>query len=459
MIDQYPFSSEEWDACIKVLTALKDDPFANPDNQQLKTLITAIHKKARKEIRHLESNVQELDNKAKEQEDKQKITETVIIKKAKENTTIYTHQNHEDESSSMLNNPVRCYACQKDYKQLHFFYHRLCPECAELNYNFRQLEPDFKDFQVVITGGRVKIGYATALKFLKSGAKVLVSTRFPALAWEQFSKEPDFEKWQQNLTLYGLDLRDIKAVYGFIEYCQKEIPYLDILVNNAAQTIKYPLSYYQPLIQQEKQILLEFQSPKLLGNSTPIALSEDKLLEAAHLSEVKLNRFGQPVDYRNKNSWNATLEEIGLEELLEVNLINHISPYILISGLYEWMKKCPKNEKFIINVTSSEGQFSYINKTIHHPHTNMTKAALNMLTRTSAADYVKNKVYMNSVDVGWVSTGAFEEKRARLFDELNIPPLDSVDGAMRIIHPVIEIQNGNTALYGKLLKNYQEVSW
>jgi NAD(P)-dependent dehydrogenase (short-subunit alcohol dehydrogenase family) len=145
--------------------------------------------------------------------------------------------------------------------------------------------------------------------------------------------------------------------------------------------------------------------------------------------------------------------------LIEVNLINHISPYILISELTDLMAKSTYNERFIINVTSSEGQFSYVNKTVFHPHTNMTKAALNMLTRTSASDYVEKSIFMNSVDVGWVSTGAHEAKRQRLFDNLQIPPLDSVDGAMRIIHPILEIKQGNRDLYGKLLKNYQVVDW
>ena len=103
--------------------------------------------------------------------------------------------------------------------------------------------------------------------------------------------------------------------------------------------------------------------------------------------ELKLNRFGQPVDLRDKNSWNATLEEVSMYELVEVNLINQISPYFLIKELTPLMKASTFKEKFIVNVTSSEGQFSYQNKTMYHPHTNMTKAALNMLTRTSAKEY------------------------------------------------------------------------
>jgi NAD(P)-dependent dehydrogenase (short-subunit alcohol dehydrogenase family) len=450
---QYPFSSEEWAACMKVLTALKDDPFNNPDNQQFKTLVTAIHKKAKKEIHKTHASTQRHD-------DLEKLQQTTIIANAQENTTLYTHKIADTEGGySELHTPRKCYVCNQPYMQLHFFYHRLCPDCAELNYGFRELKPSFAEFHVVITGGRVKIGYATTLKFLRAGANVLVSTRFPALAWEQLSKEPDFEDWKDKVTVYGLDLRNIKAVYQFIDFCKQTLPCVDILINNAAQTIKYPLDYYQPLIEQEKRGLLRFDNPKLLGNDTPIGLKQEQLSMPTLWEDIKTNRFGQPIDYREKNSWNSTLAEIGLEELLEVNFINHISPYILIAELSDLMSKSTQKQRFIINVTSSEGQFSYKNKTVFHPHTNMTKAALNMLTRTSAADYVEKQIYINSVDVGWISTGAHEEKRARLFDSLKIPPLDSVDGAMRIMHPILEILKGRRDLFGQLFKNYRVVEW
>jgi NAD(P)-dependent dehydrogenase (short-subunit alcohol dehydrogenase family) len=452
-MNQYSFSEAEWEACIKVLTALKESPFENPDNQLFKTLITSIHKKAKK-------NIRKSDYEIKRNKDAEKIASTIIISNAQNNTSFYQHEKNETiKEFTLLNHAQNCYSCNKEYSLLHFFYHKLCPHCARFNYTQRQIEPDFKDYQVIITGGRVKIGYSTALKFLRAGAKVLVSTRFPGLALEQFSHENDFSEWKENLILYGLDLRNIKAVYDFVDFCKQTLPCVDILINNAAQTIKYPAEYYQPLIQREQQNLLHFEDQKLIGNDTPITLKQEQLLDSVNLSDFKINRFGQPVDYRAMNSWNSKLEEIGLEELLEVNFINHISPYILISELEGLLSKSPQNERFIINVTSSEGQFSYANKTVYHPHTNMTKAALNMLTRTSAADYVKKNIYMNSVDVGWISTGANEEKRSRLFEKHCIPPLDSVDGAMRIIHPILEIRNGNSELFGKLLKNYQEVDW
>jgi NAD(P)-dependent dehydrogenase (short-subunit alcohol dehydrogenase family) len=447
------FSTEEWNACLKVLNILKDSPFDNPENQKIKTLITAISKKAKKQLK----KVYFLE---KKEQDVALLKTTIIVANAENITSFYSHAEVANPSKTNdLQLTRKCYACNENYKQLHFFYHKLCPSCASFHYQYRNKKHDFSGYTVVITGGRVKIGYATVLKFLQSGASVIVTTRFPALALEQLQKEPDFDNWKHRLTVYGLDLRNLKAVQEFVDFCNTNIESLDILVNNAAQTIKYPHDYYKPLIQKEKLLLLQNNTVKLLKNVTPITHNQEILIDFDTSQDLKTNRFGQPIDYRDKNSWNAMLNEVSVEELLEVNLINHIAPYQLISGLKDLMKKSNKSERFIINVTSSEGQFSYPNKTVFHPHTNMTKAALNMLTRTSAKEFVADSIYMNSVDVGWISTGANESKRERLFENLQIPPLDSVDGAMRIIHPIDEIADGNKNLYGVLLKNYKVVDW
>lgn len=313
-------------------------------------------------------------------------------------------------------------------------------------------------YKVVITGGRVKIGYATVLKFLRSGAQVLSTTRFPALLLEQLQQEPDYDSWKDAFTVYGLDLRNLPAVEQFIDFCAAHFDSLDILVNNAAQTIKYTAAYYHPLIEREKMLLLAHAQPNLLANQTPVAAYPNTLPLSDEL-QVALNRFGQPVDHREQNSWNSKLADIDLEKLLEVNLINHISPYRLIAGLKTQMLNSRHAERFIVNLTSSEGQFSYPHKTVHHPHTNMTKAALNMLTRTSAADFATDGIYMTAVDVGWVSTGNAESKRAVQFDQLKIPPLDPLDGAMRIVHPVAEVIDGDHSLFGVLLKDYKRAEW
>jgi NAD(P)-dependent dehydrogenase (short-subunit alcohol dehydrogenase family) len=446
------FSQQDWETCLKVLNVLKDNPLENPDNQQFKTLITSIAKQAKK------SNKKEaLSSKKKSNNDL--IKETSIVLNAQNKTSNFTSSPDVISDFKHLEIERRCYCCSTMYTKLHFFYHKLCPDCANYNYQQRNKKYDLTNYNVIITGGRVKIGYATVLKFLRANAKVILTTRFPAIALEQLRHENDYELWKNNLNVYGLDLRNLKCVQQFIDHCNRNLNQLDILINNAAQTIKYPLPYYQPLISTENHLLSNAISDGFHQNQTPLAIQQNQLLNNFDQQEIQLNRFGQPIDFRAKNSWNSTLTDVTLEELLEVNLINHISPYQLISGLTPLMLRSNHKDRFIINVTSSEGQFNYPNKNIFHPHTNMTKAALNMLTRTSANDLVRDSIFMNSVDVGWISTGVAESKREKQFNDLKIPPLDPVDGAARILHPIDEVLNGNKSLFGVLLKDYKVVNW
>jgi NAD(P)-dependent dehydrogenase (short-subunit alcohol dehydrogenase family) len=448
----YNFSQEEWETCLKVLHALKKHPLENPDNQQFGSLITKIHSNAKKANRKKSYT-------DKKQADLQTILNSEISKNALENTTKFSESEEAPQTFTKLHIPKNCYSCNASFVLAHSFYNRLCPTCAELNYKNRFKTLNLSNRNVIITGGRVKIGYATALKMLRFHANVTVTTRFPAIALEQFQQEKDYHDWKDNLTVYGLDLRNLKSVENFINYYKNTYNSLDILINNAAQTIKYTDQYYAPLIENEQKLLQTFSHQKqLIANETPIA--NVKLLENhVEKSFVALNRFGQPVDNRAKNSWNATLEEISMQELIEVNLINQISPYFLIKELLSLLKNSTFSKKHIINVTSSEGQFSYNNKTMFHPHTNMTKAALNMMTRTSAEAFAKDHIYMNAVDVGWISTGAREELREKQFQKGYIPPLDPVDGAARIVHPIYENEQNEQKVTGKLLKNYLVEDW
>lgn len=452
---QYGFTKEEWDNCIKVLDSLKNNPLANPANELFGGLITKIYKTAKKQLK---------DQKGadKKEADIAILKQSKIASNALAGTSQYSQAEKEQAVTySKVTKAMRCYSCKDPYHQVHSFYHRLCPSCASINYKNRHLSLDLTNRVVILTGGRVKIGYTTALKFLKANATLIVSTRFPALALEQFCKEKDYADWKDNLSIYGLDLRNLKAVQSFIEYVKAKYKSLDILVNNAAQTIKYPNTYYLPLLNKENQLLSLSASPQIIQpNITPIAEQVRFLDNPIPKTEnLALNRFNQPVDFREKNSWNSTLEEISTYELLEVNLINHIAPYILIKELTPLFKASTFPKRFIINVTSSEGLFTYPSKTHYHPHTNMTKAALNMLTRTSAQDYVKNNIYMNSVDVGWVSTGVNESYRIKQFEKAYIPPLDPVDGAARIMHPIFEALVNKHYFYGQLVKDYRMVDW
>ncbi|MBF4469831.1 SDR family oxidoreductase [Flavobacterium sp. HJJ] len=450
----YAFSDEEWKTCVKVLLTLKDNPFNNPDNDLFAGLITKIHKNAKKNIRSTSYTSK------KEQDFKVNLSSSSVFRALNGETLFAEKENPDEQQFTELNLPKNCYACNRSYKLAHSFYTRLCPECAEENYEKRFQNIDLVGRNVILTGGRVKVGFATALKLVRNKANVVLTTRFPALALEQFKQENDFEQWKDSLIIYGLDLRNLNAINEFISFYKSKFDTLDILINNAAQTIKYPNEYYRPLIRKEGKLLVKFsQNTKLISNKTPVA-SEVKALEYGYVekTEIALSRFGQPVDNREKTSWNSTLEEISMYELVEVNLINQIAPYFLIKELKPLFLNSKFKECFIINVTSSEGIFSYTNKTIFHPHTNMTKAALNMMTLTSAKEFAIDSIFMTSVDVGWISTGAKESLRKKQFEEGYIPPLDSVDGASRIFDPIVQGINGKS-IFGVLLKNYKISSW
>ena len=470
--NQYNFTQDEWESCLKVLHSLKENPLNNPDNKTFGALVTKIHKTAKKELKSIvvetsgASGHKQRITKRKHKRQLHKehdlalVKKTQIVHNALSLKTLFTHDKTIESYFIPLKSSKSCYCCDKTYTQLHSFYHKLCPNCATLNYNQRALELDLSGRNVILTGGRVKVGYATALRFLRSGANLTITSRFPALSLEQFKQEHDYEQWAERLSVYGLDLRNLRAIEDFIAYYKSKHKHLDILVNNAAQTIKYMEEQYRPLIQHEQKLLAKSKEPRLIANTTAV-VNEVKSLDYIDksIAKIPLNRFGQPVDFREKNSWNSTLEEISTHELLEVNLINNIAPYMLIKELTPLFRASSFKEKFIVNVSSSEGQFSYANKTVHHPHTNMTKAALNMMTRTSGHSYAEDNIYMSSVDVGWISTGLVESKRKVQFEKGSMPPLDSVDGASRIFHPIYEALVKGNLIYGKLLKDYRVVEW
>ncbi|KQM50364.1 SDR family oxidoreductase [Chryseobacterium sp. Leaf201] len=447
------FTQNEWESCLKVLNALKDEPFTNPDNLVFSGLISKIHKNARKQNR--QESYWEMKS-----HDLEVSAESFLMKKALAGISVF-YDDHKDETQlTRLQIPKNCYCCNQSYRHAHSFYTRMCPTCAGENYERRFLSADLSGRNVILTGGRVKVGLATALKLLRSHVNLVLTTRFPALALETLQQEADYEKWKDRLWIYGLDLRNLKAVQEFTDFYASNFNTLDVLINNAAQTIKYPDEYYLSVIRRENKMLAEYKNhKKLFPNATAVSTEIGTLEYACNEeTDIALTRFGQPVDNRDKTSWNSTLEEVSLYELVEVNLINHIAPYFLIKELKPLMKNSSFKEKFIINVTSSEGIFSYENKTVFHPHTNMTKAALNMMTLTSAKEFEKDCIYMSAVDVGWISTGATESLRKKQFEQGYIPPLDSVDGAARILHPVAEGIKGNY-FSGVLLKNYKVHPW
>ncbi|WP_022666493.1 SDR family oxidoreductase [Desulfospira joergensenii] len=402
-----------------------------------------------------------------------------------------------------LKTPRNCYVCKAEFTRLHHFYDTMCPECAEFNYQKRFQTASLKDRVVLITGSRLKIGYQATLMMLKAGARVIATTRFPKDSALRFSKEPDFSDWGHRLHIYGLDLRHTPSVELFCDHIEQTWARLDILINNAAQTVRRPPGFYAHLMENETKdtarlpgqaqtLLDQYQTCiSRLGNGQNPHVGKEKALPVtwqsnapgmglrmpAQLSQIpysydhsldqaqvfpaeKLDADLQQVDLRKTNSWRLRLGEIQTSEMLEIQLVNSVAPFVLCNRLIKVMKKDFTGQKHIVNVSAMEGKFLRFKKGSRHPHTNMAKASLNMLTHTAADDLAKYGIYMNAVDTGWVT----DEDPAELADEKRErhdfqPPLDIVDGAARVCDPFFHGILTGKHWCGKFLKDFFPIDW
>eukprot|EP00964_Phaeocystis_antarctica_P085638 scaffold54131_cov63-Phaeocystis_antarctica.AAC.1 len=180
---------------------------------------------------------------------------------------------------------------------------------------------------------------------------------------------------------------------------------------------------------------------------------------------------GQQVDLRSSNSWVLKMSEVSTPELVEVFAINTLAPFLLNARLQPLLAASAQTAPpaagsdaprgaFVVNVSAMEGKF-YRHKTPNHPHTNMAKAALNMMTRTSAPELAaSHAIYMTAVDTGWINDENPREKAARTAEVHAFQtPLDEVDAAARVLHPVFEGLTTGKPQFGVFIKDYVETEW
>jgi NAD(P)-dependent dehydrogenase (short-subunit alcohol dehydrogenase family) len=394
--------------------------------------------------------------------------------------------------SPPIENARACYICKADRRRLHFFYDQLCHACGDFNYAKRSQTADLHGRVAYISGARVKIGYQAALMLLRAGARVIVSTRFPRDAARRYACEADFESFRDRLQIYGLDLRHTPSVEAFARQLTANTDRLDFVIHNACQTVRRPTGFYRHLMDGElgsvsqlpaavRTLLLDYEALRdssaalthggFAGQAAPGMHAAPELSQVALVAEDldtgpqlfptgQLDTDLQQVDLREVNSWRLALDQVSTVELLEVQLVNAIAPFVLNARLKPLLLRTTAPDKHIVNVSAMEGQFYRRFKTDKHPHTNMAKAALNMLTRTAAADYVRDGIHMNSVDTGWITDEDPLHVARRKAEESGFsPPLDVIDGAARIVDPIFDgVKTGNH-LWGQFLKDYRPAPW
>jgi len=498
-------SDDDLRACVRVLQAIEADRshltrFTREQRRELLTLAGLVAKPERHDLVRMAKAFRRAEREAAKEQDRQAIEQAGL--RIQRRSPVYAPLRLEPpkpedlEERPRLNQERDCYVCKQPFSQVHRYYDSMCEACGDFNYAKREQSADLGGQYALVTGARVKIGYQASLKLLRAGAHVIVTTRFPIDAADRYSKEPDFSSFRARLQIHGLDLRHSPSVELFTKYLVERLPRLDHILNNACQTVRRPAGFFQHLLAREAESIASLPSNlrsvlaghdelcrRLEGSRerpdaliAPEHIAGEGLVHSAALSQrhyldedyrggetlFPANRFDedlQQVDLREMNSWRLRMHEVETPELLEVQLVNAIAPYILNARLKPLMVRTPGTHKHIVNVSAMEGQFYRATKTEKHPHTNMAKAALNMMTRTSAPDLVKDGIHMNAVDTGWVTDEDPAVHAARKAELGFSPPLDIIDGAARIVDPIFSGRLTGEHVWGQFLKDYKPAPW
>ena len=502
-----PFDDADLRACLRVLKAIETDRgvltrLTQAERRELLTLAGLIAKPDGKDLRRMAKAFRRAERGLEQQQDRQALERAGLRQQRRRETYaplwLPPPESQPSDGRPGLSAARACYVCKQPYTNVHRYYDSMCQACGDFNYAKREQSANLDGRYALVTGARVKIGFQASLKLLRAGAHVVATTRFPADAAERYAQEPDYAAFCDRLQIHGIDLRHTPSVELFARWLGERLPRLDFILNNACQTVRRPAGFFRHLLAREAagaaalpaamqgplaqhaalcQSLLESPDrseravlptamrgyPEGLVHSAALSqrhyLDEDYLEGEALFPKGRFDEDRQQVDLRETNSWRLRLHEVQTPELLEVQLVNAIAPYILNARLKPLMMKSGRRDLHVVNVSAMEGQFYRTTKTDKHPHTNMAKAALNMMTRTSAPDYVRDGIHMNAVDTGWVTDEDPAVHAARKAEQGFAPPLDIIDGAARIVDPIFSGINSGTHAWGQFLKDYKPAPW
>ena len=503
---EWTLSEEEFLACMRVLRAVEADRshltrLTQTERREFLTLAGLVAKPEGHDLRRMTKAFRRAKRDAAKEHDRRVIDQSGL--RMQRRSAMYTPlwlerpKAEDTRDGAELRRERACYVCKKPFAKMHRYYDSMCDACGDFNYEKRGQTANLHGHHALVTGARVKIGFQAALKLLRAGAHVYVTTRFPVDAADRYAGEPDFSSFRSRLQIHGLDLRHTPSVELFTRFLTDRLPRLDYILNNACQTVRRPAGFFQHLLAKESattdgmpaarrsvlashdELRHALEQPPMRDGAVAAALAAGPgkgLLHSAALSQRRyldedfregeslfpVDRFDedrQQVDLREVNSWRLRMHEVETPELLEVQLVNAIAPYILNARLKPLMLRTPGFHKHVVNVSAMEGQFYRSTKTDKHPHTNMAKAALNMMTRTSAADYVKDGIHMNAVDTGWVTDEDPAAHAARKAGLGFSPPLDIIDGAARIVDPIFSGWLSGIHVWGQFLKDYKPAPW
>ncbi|MFE0192741.1 SDR family NAD(P)-dependent oxidoreductase [Streptomyces sp. NPDC059008] len=472
--------SERMAVCLSVLEELDALPLDHPDAIAIRRATAGIYRKVKQRRRQERRAAKTANDKAVTA-----ATATGAPDRIDDETQgLALASSVTTEIAGILERPRSCYVCKSRYTEVDAFYHQLCRPCAQENRARRDARTDLTGRRALLTGGRAKIGMYIALRLLRDGAHTTITTRFPNDAVRRFKAMPDSAEWLHRLKIVGIDLRDPAQVIALADEVSAQGP-LDILINNAAQTVRRSPEAYGQLLAAESAPLPAGELPAslVLGNFgsgapaalpaasaaghggltaedvTALALTTGSASPARIEAGTAIDAGGLVPDLHATNSWIQKVDEVDPVELLEVQLCNMTAPFLLVSRLRPAMAAAAARRKYVVNVSAMEGQFSRGYKGAGHPHTNMAKAALNMLTRTSAREMLETDgILMTAVDTGWITDERPHPDKMRLAEEGFHAPLDLVDGAARVYDPIVRGELGED-LYGCFLKDYAPAAW